>query len=186
MAIVPLLLIKTKVMMAIRMRGIFLPNRTKAKTSLGFGQGSVVDIRTVMYEIKKELNMNVSLSRKIHIMALPQGTFLNARWSEDQPNPEQVVPVEGAQLHAVPDLRHVEIAPHFRESPAPGNQTSQQMQPVQSRDQIKKSDRGVRNVEINHRPQLSPGQYLPDQKNDGESAARKKSDSHAVHLPATR
>jgi hypothetical protein len=41
-------------------------------------------MRTVMYEIKKELNMNVSLRRKIHIMALPQGTFLNARWSEDQ------------------------------------------------------------------------------------------------------
>jgi hypothetical protein len=71
-------------MMAIRMRGIFLPNRTRAKTSLGLGQGSVVDIRTVMYEIKKELNMKVSLRRKIHIMALPQGTFLNARWSEDQ------------------------------------------------------------------------------------------------------
>ena len=28
--------------------------------------------------------MKVSLRRKIHIMALPQGTFLNARWSEDQ------------------------------------------------------------------------------------------------------
>src|SRR6266446_8827888 len=84
MAIVPLLLIRTKVMMAIRMRGIFLPNRTKAKTSLGLGQGSVVDILTVMYEIRKELNMNVSLRRKIHIIALPQGTFLNARWSEDQ------------------------------------------------------------------------------------------------------
>src|SRR5713226_9841576 len=84
MAIVPLLLIRTKVMMAIRMRGIFLPQSVKAKTSLGLGQGSVVDIRTVMYEIKKELNMNVSLRRKIHIIALPQGTFLNARWSEDQ------------------------------------------------------------------------------------------------------
>src|SRR6267142_1615531 len=84
MAIVPLLLIRTKVMMAIRMRGILWPNSVKANTSLGFGQGSVVDIRTVMYEIKKELNMNVSLRRKIHIIALPQGTFLNARWSEDQ------------------------------------------------------------------------------------------------------
>src|SRR5436853_7920391 len=28
--------------------------------------------------------MKVSLRRKIHIMALPQETFLNARWSEDQ------------------------------------------------------------------------------------------------------
>ena len=28
--------------------------------------------------------MNVSLRRKIHIMALPQETFLNARWSEAQ------------------------------------------------------------------------------------------------------
>src|SRR5450631_4246605 len=84
MAMVPLLLIRTKVMMAIRMRGIFLPQSVKAKTSLGLGQGTVVDIRTVIYEIKKQLKMKVSLRRKIHIIALPQGTFLNARWSEDQ------------------------------------------------------------------------------------------------------
>jgi hypothetical protein len=58
---------------------MLLPPIVKAKTSLGFGQGTVVDIRTVMYEIKKELKMNVSLRRKIHIIALPQGTFLNAR-----------------------------------------------------------------------------------------------------------
>src|SRR5712692_8306205 len=84
MAMVPLLLIRTNVMMAIRMRGIFLPQSVNAKTSLGLGQGSVVDMRTVMYEIRKQLKMKVSLRRKIHIMALPQGTFLNARWSEDQ------------------------------------------------------------------------------------------------------
>jgi hypothetical protein len=30
------------------------------------------------------LKMNVSLRRKIHIIALPQGTFLNALWSDDQ------------------------------------------------------------------------------------------------------
>src|ERR1700704_6134693 len=81
---VPLLLIRMKVMIAIRMRGIDLPPIVNAKTSLGLGQGTVVEIRTVMYEIKKELKMNVSLRRKINIIALPQGTFLNARWSEDQ------------------------------------------------------------------------------------------------------
>jgi hypothetical protein len=37
-----------------------------------------------MYESKKQEKMKVSLRRKIHIIALPQGTFLNARWSEDQ------------------------------------------------------------------------------------------------------
>src|SRR6195256_7049674 len=84
MAIVPLLLIRTKVMMAIRMSGIFLPPIVKAKTSLGLGQGSVVDMRTVMYALRKQLKMKVSLRRKIHIIALPQGTFLNARWPEDQ------------------------------------------------------------------------------------------------------
>src|SRR3989304_6516287 len=84
MAMVPLLLISTKVMMAIKMSGISLPQSVKAKTSLGLGHGSVVDIRTVMYAIRKLLKMKVSLSRKIHIIALPQGTFLNARWSEDQ------------------------------------------------------------------------------------------------------
>src|SRR2546427_2852406 len=84
MAMVPLLLIKMKVMIAIRISGILWPPIVNAKTSLGLGQGTVVEIRTVMYEIKKELKMNVSLSRKIHIIALLQGTFLNARWSEDQ------------------------------------------------------------------------------------------------------
>src|SRR2546429_7133958 len=74
----------SEVMMAIRRRGMLLPNSVRPKTSLGLGQGSVVDMRTVMYEIRKQLKMKVSLRRKIHIIALPQGTFLNARWSEDQ------------------------------------------------------------------------------------------------------
>ena len=45
-----------------------------ANTSLGFGQGTVVDIRTFMYEVRKQVKMNVSLRRKIHIIAFPQGT----------------------------------------------------------------------------------------------------------------
>ena len=48
MAIVPLLLIKMKVMMAIRIRGIGSPPKLGAKISLGLGHGTVVDIRTVM------------------------------------------------------------------------------------------------------------------------------------------
>src|ERR1700730_10872054 len=84
MAIVPLLLIKIMVMMAIRRRGYFVPPIVKMKTSLGSGQGTVVDIRTVMYESRKQLKIKVSLRRKIHIMALPQVAVLNARWSEDQ------------------------------------------------------------------------------------------------------
>ena len=40
-------------------------------------------MRTVMYEIRKLPKMKVSLSRKIHIIGLPQGTSLKARWSED-------------------------------------------------------------------------------------------------------
>src|SRR3954470_8627155 len=73
-----------KVIMAIRISGTGLPPTSSAKTSLGFGQGTTVDIRTVMYDIRKQLKMNVSLSRKIHIMAFPQDALLNARWSEDQ------------------------------------------------------------------------------------------------------
>src|SRR5437868_13385552 len=84
MAMVPLLLISTKVMMAIRMSGICHPAIVRAKTSLGFGQGTVVDMRAVMYDSRKQPKMKVSLRRKIHIMAFPHETFLNARWSEDQ------------------------------------------------------------------------------------------------------
>ncbi len=75
---VPLEVISTKVMMAMRMRGMFCPNRCRAKTSLGFGQGTVVDMRTVMYDRRKQLKMKVSLRRKIHIMAFPQETCLKA------------------------------------------------------------------------------------------------------------
>src|SRR5882672_6454587 len=71
-------------MMAIKMSGICLPPIVRAKTSLGLGHGTVVDIRSVMYDSRKQLKMKVSLRRKIHIMALPQETFLKARWSEDQ------------------------------------------------------------------------------------------------------
>src|SRR5262249_30438670 len=71
-------------MIAIRISGMLCPAITSAKTSLGFGHGACVDIRTVMYEIRNDPKMNVSDRRKIHIIALPQGTFLNARWSDDQ------------------------------------------------------------------------------------------------------
>src|SRR5438094_10488280 len=84
MAMVPLLLIRTNVMMAIRSRGMLLPHSVRPKTSLGLGQGAVVDMRTVMYEVRKQLKMKVSLRRGIHIIALPQGPFLRARWSEEQ------------------------------------------------------------------------------------------------------
>ena len=48
MAIVPLELIRMKVMMAIRISGIVFPPISNAKTSLGLGQGTVVELRTVM------------------------------------------------------------------------------------------------------------------------------------------
>jgi hypothetical protein len=68
-----------KVMMAIRISGIFASPIVRAKTSLGLGHGTVVDIRAVMYDSRKQLKMKVSLRRKIHIMAFPQETFLKAR-----------------------------------------------------------------------------------------------------------
>ena len=42
--------------------------------------------------------MKVSLRRKIHIMALPQETFLNARWSEDQ---SAAIPQTGREARAL-------------------------------------------------------------------------------------
>ena len=83
-AIVPLLLISTKVMIAISKRGTSVPNTVKPKTSLAFGHSIVVLIRAVIYEIKKMEKMKVSDNRKIHIIALPQGAPLKATWSEDQ------------------------------------------------------------------------------------------------------
>src|SRR5689334_17423300 len=112
--------------------------------------------------------MKVSLRRKIHIMALPQWTFLNASWSDDQsatklsnplgsaagsavtwsamvyavpcrtvqvlcfclggqqqieesePNHEQEVPVDGAQINAQAYLGGLSSVPHFGRGAAPG------------------------------------------------------------------
>src|ERR1700746_2712509 len=88
------------VMIAIRMSGMCLPPRFSAKTSLGLGHGTVVDIRAVMYDSRKQLKMKVSLRRKIHIMAFPQETFLKARWSEAQSAamPRQPAIGEGVSL----------------------------------------------------------------------------------------
>ncbi|MNL34174.1 hypothetical protein D3C87_1561340 [compost metagenome] len=47
-AMVPLLVISTNVMMAIRISGTCRPAISSANTSLGLGHGTVVDIRTVM------------------------------------------------------------------------------------------------------------------------------------------
>src|SRR5512138_1193260 len=47
---------------------------SSANTSLGFGHATCVDMRTCMYETRKQEKMNVSESRKIHIIALPHGT----------------------------------------------------------------------------------------------------------------
>src|SRR5690606_3495600 len=83
MAIVPLLVIRTKVMIAISRSGTSTPNACKPKTSLGFGHGTAVEMRTFMYDTRKQLKMNVSLTRKIHIIALPHGTW-NVCLSADQ------------------------------------------------------------------------------------------------------
>src|ERR1700731_1775469 len=80
---VPLLVISTIVMIAMRMSGMRAFPMFSAKTSLGLGQGRVVDIRTFMYEVRKQVKMKVSLRRKIHIIALPQGTG-KACLSDDQ------------------------------------------------------------------------------------------------------
>src|SRR3981189_2907552 len=73
-----------KVMIAIRISGTGRPQISRANTSLGLGQGAVVDMRTVMYDSRKQVKMKVSLSRKFHIMTFPQDTFLNDCWSELQ------------------------------------------------------------------------------------------------------
>src|SRR3712207_8534542 len=51
-----------------RSSGMLCPNRCRAKTSLGFGHGTVVDMRTVMYDRRKQEKMKVSERRKIHII----------------------------------------------------------------------------------------------------------------------
>src|SRR5215475_8096081 len=93
---------RTNVMIAIRSSGTSWPPKLSPKTSLGLGHVACVDMRTVMYEIRNELKMNVSESRKIHIIALPHGTFLNARWSDDQSATTPSMPGASGSASAVP------------------------------------------------------------------------------------
>ena len=73
-AIVPLDEIRMNVMIAIKINGMGSPPNDSANTSLGTGQASLAAIRTDIYAVRKQPKMNVSLRRKNHIMALPQGT----------------------------------------------------------------------------------------------------------------
>ena len=73
-AMVPELVISIKVMMAIKISGIGSPPKERANISLCAGHGSVVDNLTFRYPTKKQEKIKVSLTRKIHIMAFPQGT----------------------------------------------------------------------------------------------------------------
>ena len=70
--------IKIGIEIAISNKGTLVPKTVNPKTSLAYGHGTTVDARAVINEIKKQLKINVSLKRKIHIMALPQGTPLKA------------------------------------------------------------------------------------------------------------
>ncbi|HJO76502.1 MAG TPA: hypothetical protein QF658_02985, partial [Pelagibacteraceae bacterium] len=54
------------------------------KTTLASGHDTAVDARPVNNEIKRQLKINVSLSRKIHIIALPQDIPLKTFWSAAQ------------------------------------------------------------------------------------------------------
>ncbi len=46
--------------------------------------------------------MNVSLTRKIHIIGLPHGTPLKARWSDDRSATMLLRPFAGSSASAVP------------------------------------------------------------------------------------
>ena len=71
-------------MIAISSSGTLLPPKSSANTCWDSATVRWSTPRTVMYEIRKLPKMNVSLSRKIHIIGLPQGTPLNARWSDEK------------------------------------------------------------------------------------------------------
>src|SRR5712671_5314651 len=116
MAMVPLLVISTMVMIAMRMSGMRAFPMFSAKTSLGFGQGTVVDIRTFMYEVRKQVKMKVSLRRKIHIIALPQGTR-NACLSADQSDTTPGRPA-GAEVDSLVVVRPCSAATLGRPSSA--------------------------------------------------------------------
>src|SRR5258708_17651750 len=99
--IVPQLKVKMNVMMMTRNSGMDLPPTVSANTSAGCGQGTCVDIRTFMYEIRNDPKTKVSPSRKIHIITLAQGTFLNARWSQEKSAMRLCRPSGGAVTAAV-------------------------------------------------------------------------------------
>jgi len=89
--------IRINVIMAIKSSGMCWPKRVNANTSLGIGQGTVDDIRTVIYEVRKMLKINVSLNRNIHIIALPHGTG-KVCLSDDQSETNPVNPAGAPAL----------------------------------------------------------------------------------------
>jgi len=72
-AIVPLLLIKTKVMIGDQDEWDFLVSDREGEDFAGLGHGTVVDIRVVMYDQQKNSCEDEGVAQeKIHIMAFPR------------------------------------------------------------------------------------------------------------------
>ena len=59
-----------------------IPFTPRAKKVMELSGTTTADMRTVMYPTRKQLKMNVSLTRKNHIIALPHGTWYVCRSAE--------------------------------------------------------------------------------------------------------
>ena len=86
---------------------------------------------------------------------------------QDQPDQQQEVPVDRAELHAQAHLGHLGATPHLGSRSAQRHQTAHQVQPVRRGDHVEEGIGWIGRHEVARGPQLLPRQQLPNQECNG-------------------
>ncbi len=90
---------------------------------------------------------------------------------QDEPEGEQKMPVDAAQLHAQSHLAQIQAAPYLLGGHSQGHKAAQQVQSVRTGEQIEEGVRRVGRQEIACSVELEPRHELPEQERQGEEAS---------------
>src|SRR3954452_9960446 len=124
----------------------------------GRAGGSIVLVSAVSV-IWYELSLAEQLATDVDKIISPA----RQQAEQDQPDQQQEMPVDGAELHAQPHLAHLSGTEHLGCRSAEGHQTANQMQSVCRGDQVEEGIGWIGRHEIAGNVQLLPYHQLPRQ-----------------------
>src|SRR5215217_9625126 len=96
------------------------------------------------------------------------------------------MPVYRTQLYAEAHFVCRIMVVHLADCPSKRDQASQQVKPVQSRDQVEEAARWAGRQEVTGGDQLSPSQNLPNEESNCGHPSSEQAGSNAIHVSPLR